>query len=151
MSIRRGWILCAAVLGFGAWITTPAPGETNDYYGYQQLGTRCVVTETSLGELIVAETSWRVWSDRQSPDGYRWQARLIPAQPGLNLGRPWSEVEVEDVGTGASSYDGTVTTPPVSANLDWDLQLKLTWDRSNQPDTNVEHVLEFNERSCLGA
>jgi hypothetical protein len=151
MNIRRGWILSAAVLGFGAWVTTPAPAGTNDT-GYAHLATSCVMNETSWGQMVVAQTTWRIWSDRESPDGYRWRARLIPHRPGLNFYRPWNEVEaeVENVGsTGASSYDGTVRTPPMGSDLDWDLQVKLTWDRGGERDLYVERTLDFDERACL--
>jgi hypothetical protein len=151
MSIRRGLTLSAAVLAVGAWITTPAPGGTN--YGYQHLGTSCVLTETSWGQMVAARTSWRMWSHRaSSADGYRWQARLIPTRPGLNLHRPWDETEVGDLGTaGPRSYDAAVTTPALSANLDWDLQVKLTWDHSHGQDSNVEQVLAFDESTCQAA
>jgi hypothetical protein len=150
MRIRMRFILCAGVFGFGIWITTPAPGAS--YYGHEHLGTRCIVTETSFGEMVMAQTSWRMWSDHNSPDGYRWRARLIPHRPGLNFFRPWNQVEVPDVGgEGASSYDAVVTTPPMSSDMDWDLEVKLTWDRSNERDWNVEHVLDFDESTCSPA
>jgi hypothetical protein len=82
-------------------------------------------------------------------DGYRWQARLIPAQPGLNFHRSWEEVELDHPEPDAhGNYHATVTTPAVSSLLDWDLQVKLTWDRAGYRDWNVEHVLDFNEGSC---
>ena len=87
MSIRRGVALCAAVLAAGAWFTAPAPGGTN--YGYQHLDTRCVVHETSYGQTVAAQTTWRMWSYQEaSPDAYRWRARLIPTRPGLNSTAP---------------------------------------------------------------
>jgi hypothetical protein len=149
--MRRGTILCIAVVGFGAWINTPTPGEAK--YGDQQLGTRCVVNQTSSGDMVAAQTTWRVWSGHGSPDGYRWQARLIPNNPGLNFVRPWNEVETHVVrdGSDASSYDGWVTTPPMSWGADWNLEVKLTWDRENQRDYNVEHVLDFDEGTCAPA
>jgi hypothetical protein len=151
MSIRRGLTLTAAVFAIGAWVTTPAPGGTN--YGYQHLATSCVLTETSWGQLVAARTSWRMWSHRStSSDGYRWQARLIPTRPGLNLHRAWKATEVDGLGSaGPRSYDAAVTTPAVSGNLDWDLQIKLTWDRADSRDSNVEHVLPFDESTCRQA
>ena len=147
MRIRRGWLLCAAVVGYGIWMTAPAPGGTN--YASEELGTSCVVNETSYGPMVVATTSWRMSSAYKSPDGYRWQARLIPTHPGLNLARPWNKVEQTEVGSvGASSFDGTVETPPVNAEMDWDLEVKLTWDRAHARDWNVDRVLDFDERAC---
>ena len=147
MRIRRGWLLCAAVIGYGIWMTAPAPGGTN--YGSQQIATSCVVNDTSYGPMVVATTSWRMWSAYKSPDGYRWQVRLVPTHPGLNFARPWNKVEVNDVtSAGASSYDGTVATPPVNAEMDWDLEVKLTWDRAHARDWNVDRTLDFDERAC---
>jgi hypothetical protein len=148
MRIRRGWLLCVAAAGFGIWMTAPAPGGTN--YGNQHLGTSCVINDTSYGDMIVAQTSWRMWSNHASPDSYRWQARLIPAHPGLNFWRPWNKTEVDVPTAGASSYDGTVLTPPMNAEMDWDLEIKLTWDRSGGRDWNVDHVFDFDERACAG-
>ena len=149
--MRRGKLLFAAVFGAAVWVTAPAPAEPT-YGGYQHLKTECVVSEGSYGPMVAARTTWQVWSERQSPDGYRWQARLIPTHPGLNFFRTWDKVEVdvaEDVrATGASSYYATVTTPVMSSNLDWDLQVKLTWDRAGERDANVEYVLDFDERTC---
>jgi hypothetical protein len=142
-------ILGVAVVGFVVW-TTPAPGGTSNF-GDQHLSTQCTITATDYGDMVSARTSWRMWSAHESPNGgYRWQARLIPTHPGLNFLRPWGKVEVDDLGTdGPSSWDGTVVTPAMSANLDWDLQVKLTWDRSNRQDANVEHVFPFDERACV--
>jgi hypothetical protein len=148
MQIRMRFILGAVALGVGIWMTAPAPGASN--YGHQQLGTRCIVTETSWGEMVRAETSWRMWSDYNSPDAYRWRARLIPHHPGLNFFRAWNQVEAPG-GASASSYDAVVSTPPMSASSDWDLEVKLTWDRSGQRDYNVEHVLNFDEETCAAA
>lgn len=149
--MRRGWILCAAMLAAGAWFAPPAPGDS-DGYGHQHLDTRCVVSETSWGRMVAAETSWMMWSDQESPDRYRWRARLIADSPGLNFHRLWSEVEADAANvsaTGASSYYATVRTPFMSSNLDWDLEVKLTWDRENQRDGNQEYVLDFDEASCI--
>jgi hypothetical protein len=147
MRVRMRFIFCAAAFGFGIWVTTPAPGASN--YANQHLGTRCVLTETSWGEMIRAETSWRMWSGYDHPDGYRWRARLIPHRPGLNFFRSWNEVEAPDVDTPEpASYDAVVSTPPMSSDLDWDLEVKLTWARDNQRDYNVEHVLDFDEGAC---
>jgi hypothetical protein len=102
--------------------------------------------------MIVAETTWQIWSNRVSPDGYRWKARFIPTHPGLNFFRPWNQVEIPDVGTaGPSAFVATVSTPPVSAGQDWDLEIKLTWDREGERDWNVEKVLDFDERACTEA
>jgi hypothetical protein len=150
MRIRRRVILTAAVFGFGVWITTPATGGTG--YAHQHLGTQCMVAETSYGSMVTAYTTWRISSGVESPNGYQWRARLIPSRPGLNFFRSWNEVEVPDVGsTQATGYDATVTTPPMSASLDWDLQVELTWERSNERDWHVEHVLPFDERACVPA
>jgi hypothetical protein len=147
MRIRRGLLLCVAVVGYGIWMTAPAPGGTN--YASTQLATSCVVNDTSYGPMIVAHTSWNMSSAYRSPDGYRWQARLIPTHPGLNFARPWNKVEVDDVGSPtSSSYNATVDTPPVNAEMDWDLEVKLTWDRTHARDWNVDDVLDFDERAC---
>jgi hypothetical protein len=150
MRIRRGWILCLAVTLSAVWVATPAPGETK-WDGHRHVATGCVVKDTSWGSMVTAQTTWMIWSQHASPDAYRWRARLIPEHPGLNFLRSWNEqqVEVTDVQpTGASSYYATVSTPPMSASLDWDLQVKLTWDRANERDHNVEYVLDFNEANC---
>jgi hypothetical protein len=149
--MRRGTLLVIGVFAAAVWVTAPAPADTSND-GHQHLETECVVTETALGPMVSARTTWQVWSNQGSPDGYRWQARLIPTRPGLNFFRSWHEVEVDvddDVeATGASNYYATVTTPVMSPNLDWDLQVKLTWDRADQRDGNAEHVLDFDERAC---
>src|SRR5688572_10503718 len=96
MRTRRGTILFAAVFGAAVWASAPAPADTT-YDGHQHLWTECVVTETSFGPQVAARTTWQLWSDRDSPDGYRWEARLIPTHPGLNFFRSWEEVEADVV------------------------------------------------------
>jgi hypothetical protein len=150
MNIRRAVILVAGLIAFGVW-TTPAPGGASNY-GNQQLATQCVIQPTSGGSMITARTSWRIWSSHESPEDYRWKARLIPADPGLIVLRRWTEVETSGVGTVVpTSYDATLETPPASSSEDWDLEVKLTWDRPDRQDWNVEHVLEFDERACVAA
>jgi hypothetical protein len=153
MNIRAGWILCVAVLAMGAWISTAASGASR--YGYQHLSTRCSLSQGPWGPVVAAQTSWRMWTEPHGGrdlSSYRWQARLIPTTRGLDFARPWDSVEVENVDSGAGAvYDGTVMTPLASSDLDWDLQVKLTWDRPNRNDWNVEHVLDFDESSCSTA
>lgn len=45
-------------------------------------------------------------------------------------------------------YRAAVTTPSNNPALDWDLQVKLTWDRADRRDQNGDHVVELDERAC---
>lgn len=145
------WVLCIAIAVLGASVAASA-SEGAGSYGYRHLATDCVATQTAFGQQVSARTQWQMWNGHRGADGldgYRWQARLIPARPGFNFHRVWEAVELDDVEEDASgNYHATVTTPPMSSNLDWDLQVKLTWDRAGRSDWNVERVLEFDEGNC---
>jgi hypothetical protein len=146
------WFVCAALAVFGGWIAA-ATSSGAGTYGHQHLATACQLTETATGDYVAAVTQWQMWNSRHvgnQLEGYRWQARLIPAKPGFNFHRPWEDVSLDEVEAAApGNYQATVTTPAVSALLDWDLQVKLTWDRSGYRDWNVEHVLDSDESRCF--
>lgn len=138
-----------AVLGGGIAASVSSGAAS---FGHQHVGTHCVVTEASWGSVVSARTHWRMWNTADADnrlDGYRWQARLIPARPGFNFHRPWEVIEAVDVDrSGVTDMHAVVSTPTLSSNLDWDLQVKLTWDRDDRRDWNVDEVLEFDESAC---
>lgn len=46
-------------------------------------------------------------------------------------------------GEPSGDYRAVVTTPSNNPALDWDLRVKLTWDRADRRDQNGDHVVEL--------
>lgn len=72
------------------------------------------------------------------------KARLIPTSAGLNYTRPWKEVKTPYLTQNKThTYTMRVLTDNVSAASDWQVQLKLTWDRPAMRDVVVDRTGPF--------
>lgn len=126
----------------GAAVGAPTAGADAPLLikSYSWLSTRCVTAPSNTVRAAV-----KVRMTVVNYDGIgdwaqymKVKARLVPTSEGLNFTRPWTEVKtpylIQDK---RHSYNISVVTGNVSATKDWQVQLKLIWDRPAMKDVVV--------------
>lgn len=151
-STRTGVLVTGALLA--GVLVTPAAASATQHYFARHIQTTCVATPNPYtGEyLIAARTRWRMGTNPDVKNNLRslkLQARLIATTSGSNWTRSWRTSELKNVSAdGANDRTNWVTTDTMSSTQDWNVQIKLTWNRRGKPDWHHEVKWAFDESFC---
>lgn len=131
-----------------------APAQASAHHWYIAKGTRCIARPTTTGYLIAARTSFLLGvhpDKKNNMQNIELKARLVPTTAGLNYPRSWGvdkkyvPLRYEDR---AIRSRFQVTTDWVSASYDWDLEVKMKWDRRGKLDWHEHLTVHFRESFC---
>jgi hypothetical protein len=121
---------------------------------YKRLSTECLAKPNPLtgGHLVAAKFTYLMGTYAHPKNNLRsmkLSARLIPNSAGANWFRAWESTT--DWLVKADGYNRrklTVTTEYQNAAADWNLDIKLKWDRTGKPDWKEHFSGPFNEGFC---
>jgi hypothetical protein len=80
---------------------------------------------------------------------FKLRARLVPHGSSFNLLRSWRQAEIKSRLLASNQLERAlinVTTNPVNSDGDWDLQIKMIWDRPGPKDYTTQ--LQTHFRGC---
>lgn len=131
-------------------LQAPPASANHHFSGY--VGDSCLTQETAWGTMMRARLRYRMgtWAhEKNNLTGLRLRARFIPTTPGLNFHRAWGEYVFNGVSEdGYNNWIITVLTPPERVDMDWNLQVKMSWFRKWKRDWHVEKLFGWRESFC---
>ena len=130
-------LVCALLAGAVAVMAVGAPDAVAKakWYGSGPVRATCHVNPAGL---IYAHVYTRMWVNNTGHfshwvTNFRLKARLIPTTSGLNYSRSWRTDRAPNSGNLLQNhrYNGplAVNTDVMSPNADWQVDVKLIWDR----------------------
>jgi len=153
-------LVTAALTGAGAAAggvsASPVP-ERSEWYGWDFTGTRCLARSTNQGEVVFARFGVNMFVHNGGPGNHwasnmRVRIRLVSPNAGLDLDSAWRTYRYP--AQGELEQDRNYNYPfreldsnPLGAGRDWNVQVKLIWDRK-VPFRDIVKKFEFPLRRC---
>ena len=143
-------LIAAALCAGGVLVATAAPAIAGNSYTYIHKGTFCIASGTEEQPMVQARVKVFMDGDQSGNLGFSqflMKARLVPTTAGLNFVRPWSvQAKARANPVGESWATLWTTTPKVSADANWKVQVKMEWDRPGPK--NYTKTLTYPFRGC---
>jgi hypothetical protein len=141
-------VVSTAVLA-GVAAAAPAAGD----HWYRSKGSSCIARAGQSGAWARASVLMHA-DDFPSTkvQAFKLSARLVPTTAGLDVTRPWKTFTQRLTLTGTHDLVMTVYAPVPDTLKDWNLQIRVTWDRMSRLDWhNQLTVKNFSTATCPGA
>jgi hypothetical protein len=141
-------ICTMAVALFLVAATGASANESSHYYFTK--GSRCVAGPSDKVAFVMYADAF----DKTKVQNFVLRARMIPHgqdTPLQNFARPWTTVTSPSfivAGTAGHRYTMTAAAPVPDLQKDWDLQVKMTWNRLGRIDWNTSLTIRFEEDAC---
>ena len=141
--------ICTVALALLLLSATGAGANESSHY-YFTKGSRCVAGPRDSVTFIMYAGPF----DQTKVQNFVLRARMIPHgqdTPLQNYTRPWTttySASFITAGTVSHRYTMTAAAPVPDLQKDWDLQVKMTWNRLGRIDWNTSLTIGFEEYAC---
>ena len=140
---------CTMAVAFVLLAATGASANESSHY-YFTKGSQCIAGPSDRVSFVMYSDAF----DQTKVQNFVLRARMIPHgqdTPLQNFTRPWTTVTNPSfiaAGTGGHRYIMTASAPVPDLQKDWDLQVKMTWNRLGRLDWNKSLTIRFEEDAC---